>query len=202
MKRWLLAGLLAACAHTAQREDPVVSDATRAPSGMSCNHCHATRSELASGRISPAPPWPGTLGRGLDVNKAAQRCATLRQQNPLSTRQLAVIRQFLLGEGASLPGQPLVYSADGWTEAELANLRTLEADTLKGDALYTRACSACHARGPGPAMDSLRALAPAEVAARVTSSTGVHPQDMPRFGREALSLQDIWDVASFAGGQP
>lgn len=174
---------------------------------LGCVDCHADRDQLVQGRISPGPPWPGTLGRSLlkgarlDARQAVDLCAVQHGGPVLPAKTWASVALFLDGQGAALPGQPAVYRAAVPRPArELAALRMDDGDSFAGEKVFARACAACHAddvHGYGP--DVLRAQSPREVVNKVLGPR--HDQDaMPLFVDGALSTQDVLDVAQWIGG--
>lgn len=202
MKRWLFAVLVVGCAHAGQRESNALpSDVRRSSTEMSCNHCHATREAMERGAISPAPPWPGIMQRGVDVKAASQHCATERQGHALSASELDTIARFLVEQGPALPGQPASYSREPWTADDVRAAASLDGDALHGEQLFGRACTTCHASGPGPSLELMRAYSPVEVIEKVLTAEASRREPMPAFIRGQLSLQDVADVGAFVGGQ-
>jgi thiosulfate dehydrogenase len=182
-----------------------------APSSLNCTSCHledGTRIEAAplTGSFARFPKFMARAGAVVPLADRVNYCFTRSlagNRLPVESREMQDILAYLAYISTGVPIGAKIAGAKGLLDPP----DTLAGDMSRGEALFTKTCSACHGPDgqgmPGiPALWGARSFSIGASMARVERAASFIQHNMPLGQGGTLSWEEAYDVAAFINSHP
>ncbi len=182
-----------------------------APSSLNCTSCHledGLRVEAAplTGSFARFPKYMARAGAVVPLSDRVNYCFTRSLAGyrlPVESREMQDILAYLAYISTGVPVGTKIAGAKGLLDPP----DTLPADRTRGEALFSKTCSACHGPDgqgmPGiPALWGPKSFSIGASMARVERAASFIQHNMPLGQGGTLTWQEAFDVASYVNSHP